>query len=84
MVEPSVDPSEGEYDGMDAALKFPSAYMRSTLRVATSVIAVLTRTLILSESSLGLGSVRSAVIIWFEMLSTYLSMTLQTSSRRQR
>ena len=53
MVEISVDPSEVGEDGTDAvALKVPSACMRSTLRVATSVFAMLTRTFILSESSL--------------------------------
>ena len=49
----SVYPSEVGDDGTDAvALKVPSACMRLTLRVATSVIAVSTRTFILSESSL--------------------------------
>ena len=53
MVELSIDPSEVGDDGADAvALKVPSAYMRSALRVATSVIAVSTRTFILSEISL--------------------------------
>ena len=50
--EPFVDPSEVGDDGADAvALKDPSACMRLTLRVATSVFAVSTRTVILSESS---------------------------------
>ena len=53
MVEPSVYPSEVGDDGADAvALKLPSAYMRLTLRVATSVFAMSTRMFILSESSL--------------------------------
>ena len=53
MVKLSVDPSEVGDDGTDAvALKAPSACMRSALRVAIAVIAVSTRTFILSESSL--------------------------------
>ena len=47
MVEPSVDPSEGGDDGTDAALKATSAYRRSAWRVATSIVAVLTRVFIL-------------------------------------
>ena len=53
MVELSVDPLEVGDDGTDnVALKVPSTCIRSALRVATSVIAVLTRTFILYESSL--------------------------------
>ena len=53
ILEPSIDPSEVGDKVVDAvALKVPSACMRLTLRVATSVFAVLTRMFILSESSL--------------------------------
>ena len=50
MVKLSIDPSEGGDDGTDAALKATSACIRLAWRVATSIVAVLTRVFILSES----------------------------------
>ena len=53
MVKLSIDPSEVGDNGTDAVtLKVPLACIRLALRVATSVIAVSTRTFILSESCL--------------------------------
>ena len=51
--EPSIDPSEvGDKVADAVALKVPLACRRPTLRVAASVLAMLTRMVILFESSL--------------------------------